>query len=205
MNIDFIFQIAILIMSVVIHEVAHGYAALALGDVTAKYAGRLTLNPIKHLDPFGSVILPLIMSMIPGGIMLAWAKPVPYNPYNLRNKRWGELLVAIAGPISNVLIAILVGLAIRVAIFTGFSGPALTLAVITVIMNLYLAFFNMIPIPPLDGSKVLMGLFPKIAPKLNQLIGISGIIIILLVISVFPNIVVPAVIFFAQLLTGISL
>lgn len=202
MNIDFIFQIAILIMSVVIHEVAHGYAALALGDVTAKYAGRLTMNPLKHLDPFGSVILPLIMSMIPGGIMLAWAKPVPYNPYNLKNKRWGELLVAIAGPISNILIAILVGVATRIAVSTGYSGPALNLAFITIIMNLYLAFFNMIPVPPLDGSKVLMGLFPKIAPKLNQLSAISGILIILVALSIFPNFILPPVIFFAQFLLG---
>lgn len=203
MNIDFIFQIAILIMSVVIHEVAHGYAALALGDVTAKYAGRLTMNPLKHLDPFGSVILPLIMSMIPGGIMLAWAKPVPYNPYNLKNKRWGELLVAIAGPISNILIAVLVGVATRIAVTTGYSGPALNLAFITIIMNLYLAFFNMIPVPPLDGSKVLMGLFPKIAPKMNQLSAISGILIILVALSIFPNFILPPVIFFAQFLLGI--
>ncbi len=191
-------------MSVVIHEVAHGYAALALGDVTAKYAGRLTLNPIKHLDPFGSVILPLLMSMVPGGLMLAWAKPVPYNPYNLRNKRWGELLVAIAGPLSNIAIAILVGLAVRIAISAGFSGPAISLAFITIILNLYLAFFNMIPVPPLDGSKVLMGLFPKIAPKLNQLSPISGILIIVLAISIFPNFILPPVLFFAKILTGIS-
>lgn len=204
MNIDFIFQIAILIMSVVIHEVAHGYAALALGDVTAKYAGRLTLNPIKHLDPFGSVILPLLMSMVPGGLMLAWAKPVPYNPYNLRNKRWGELLVAIAGPLSNIAIAILVGFAVRIAIANGFSGPAMSLALVTILMNLYLAFFNMIPIPPLDGSKVLMGLFPNIAPKLNQLSPISGVVIILIAISIFPNLILPPVVFFTEFITGIA-
>lgn len=191
-------------MSVVIHEVAHGYAALALGDVTAKYAGRLTLNPLKHLDPFGSVILPLIMAMIPGGLMLAWAKPVPYNPYNLRNKRWGELLVAISGPVSNIAIAILVGIVMRVTIFMGYLGPAMNLAFIAIVMNLYLAFFNMIPIPPLDGSKVLMGVFPKIAPKLNQLSAISGFLIILIVLSIFPNFILPAVIFFTKFLTGIS-
>ena len=204
MNIDFIFQIAILIMSVVIHEVAHGYAALALGDVTAKYAGRLTLNPIKHLDPFGSVILPLLMSLVPGGLMLAWAKPVPYNPYNLRNKRWGELLVAIAGPLSNIAIAILVGFAVRIAIANGFSGPAMSLALVTILMNLYLAFFNMIPIPPLDGSKVLMGLFPNLAPKLNGLSPISGVIIILIAISIFPNLILPPVVFFTEFITGIA-
>lgn len=204
MNIDFIFQIAILIMSVVIHEVAHGYAALAMGDVTAKYAGRLTLNPIKHLDLFGSVILPIIMSMVPGGIMLAWAKPVPYNPYNLNNKRWGELLVAIAGPISNISIAIMVGLLIRIAVSFNFIGPAITLALITVIMNLYLALFNMIPIPPLDGSKVLLGLFPKLANKYRQFSPIQGIVLVILFITVFPNLITEFVMTVAQAITGLQ-
>ena len=205
MNIDFIFQIAILIMSVVIHEVSHGYAALALGDVTAKYAGRLTLNPIKHLDPFGSVILPLLMSMVPGGIMLAWAKPVPYNPYNLNNKRWGELLVAIAGPLSNIAIAVLIGIVVRISIMNGFNGPALELAVITVIMNLYLAFFNLIPIPPLDGSKILFGLFPTLTLKYRQLSSLSGMMLIIFVIMLFPNLIVPVVYSITSFITGIPL
>ena len=205
MNIDFIFQIAILIMSVVIHEVSHGYAALALGDVTAKYAGRLTLNPIKHLDPFGSVILPLLMSMVPGGIMLAWAKPVPYNPYNLNNKRWGELLVAIAGPLSNIAIAVLIGIVVRVSIMNGLNSPALNLAMITVIMNLYLAFFNLIPIPPLDGSKILFGLFPTLTLKYRQLSSLSGMMLIIFVIMLFPNLIVPVVYSITSFITGIPL
>lgn len=192
-------------MSVVIHEVAHGYAALALGDVTAKYAGRLTLNPIKHLDPFGSVILPLMMSMAPGGLMLAWAKPVPYNPYNLRNKRWGELLVAIAGPLSNIAIAILLGIVIRISILNGFVGPAVELAVITVVMNLYLAFFNLIPIPPLDGSKVFVGIFPKLANRIRGMSSFTGLIVVLFFVTLCSRPITFAVLSLAQIITGISL
>ena len=95
---DFLFIIIVLIMSVVVHEVSHGYAALSLGDPTAKYQGRLTLNPISHLDPVGSLLVPLLGYLL-GGFVVGWAKPVPFNPYNLRNQRWGEAYVAAAGPI----------------------------------------------------------------------------------------------------------
>src|SRR3990167_7211782 len=108
---DFVFIIAILIMSVVIHEVAHGYAALALGDTTAKYQGRLTLNPIAHLDLVGSLLVPL-MGYFVGGFIIGWAKPVPFNPYNLRSAKWGEAIVAVACPLSNIFIAIIFGVII---------------------------------------------------------------------------------------------
>ena len=106
---QFIFQILILIFSVVVHEVSHGYAALALGDKTAQDAGRLTLNPLKHLDPFGSIILPSLSYML-GGFIFGWAKPVPYNPYNLKNRKWGPAIVALAGPFANVSLAVVFGL-----------------------------------------------------------------------------------------------
>src|SRR3989344_7390564 len=108
--IGFIFQVAILVMSVVIHEVSHGFMAYALGDSTAKYAGRLTLNPLPHIDPFGSIILPCVLSLLPGGIIFGYAKPVPYNPYNLRNQKWGPALVAGVGPCANLLVALVFGL-----------------------------------------------------------------------------------------------
>ena len=101
MSISIIFSIIVLIMSVVIHEVSHGAMAGLLGDPTARLAGRLTLNPLKHLDPIGSVILPLVMALIPGGIIFGWAKPVPYNPYNLRAGKWGPGVVAAAGPVGR--------------------------------------------------------------------------------------------------------
>src|SRR3990172_11913600 len=119
---DFLFIIIILIMSVVIHEVSHGYAALALGDPTAKYQGRLTLNPISHLDPIGSFLVPLLGYFV-GGFIIGWAKPVPFNPYNLRNQKWGEALVAIAGPLSNIALALFFGLLIRFGFAYSFGEP----------------------------------------------------------------------------------
>ena len=130
---EFLFVIIILIMSVVIHEVSHGYAALALGDPTAKYEDRLTLNPISHLDPVGSVLVPL-MGYFLGGFIIGWAKPVPFNPYNLKNTRWGEALVAVAGPISNILIALIFGLIIRLEIIS--SIPFLNLASFVISLSL---------------------------------------------------------------------
>ena len=117
MQIDFIFSIIVLIFSVVIHEVSHGYAAYYLGDNTAKFQGRLTLNPLKHLDLFGSLFVPL-MTYFAGGFLIGWAKPVPFNPYNLRDQKWGEAMVAVAGPLSNIFIAVFFGLFIRVGVMS---------------------------------------------------------------------------------------
>lgn len=203
MDISIIFSVAILILSVVIHEVAHGYAALVLGDVTAKYAGRLTMNPIKHIDPFGSVIFPFLMAMIAPNFVFGWAKPVPYNPYNLRNKRWGELLVAIAGPISNILLAILMGIVVRFGPMLGLPGAFYELAGLTVIINIYLAVFNMMPIPPLDGSKVLFALFPESADTLRNALERYGIFFLLVFIFFLSSILSPIVEVLAKLILGI--
>lgn len=156
------FLIAILVISVIIHEVAHGVAANLLGDPTARMAGRLTLNPIPHIDPIGSIFVPLILSLLPGGIIIGWAKPVPYNPYNLRAKRWGPALVAGAGPVVNIILALLTTLALRGSFALGLSLSAATLSFLSsiVLINLILAFFNLIPIPPLDGSRILTALLP---------------------------------------------
>jgi Zn-dependent protease len=151
-----IFVIIILIMSVVIHEVAHGYAALYLGDLTAKYAGRLTINPLKHLDPVGSVLVPIV-GYLAGGVIFGWAKPVPFNPYNLRNQRWGEAIVAVAGPLTNIVLAIMFGLLLR---FVQLPEAAAFLAGYVVLVNVVLFVFNLIPIPPLDGSKILFSILP---------------------------------------------
>src|SRR5581483_5504835 len=118
MQINFIFEIVILILSAVVHEVSHGYAAYLQGDNTAQRAGRLTLNPLKHLEWFGSLILPAISYFL-GGFIIGWAKPVPYNPYNLRNQRWGEALLAAAGPTANISIAMGLGLLVRQGILVG--------------------------------------------------------------------------------------
>jgi Zn-dependent protease len=200
-----LFSIVILILSVVIHEVSHGYAALALGDRTALYAGRLTLNPIKHLDPFGSVILPLILSILPGGIIFGWAKPVPYNPYNLKNQRWGELLVAIAGPLSNILIATIFGVVIRLAGTLNLAPAFIEISLMVVVINLVLAFFNLMPIPPLDGSKVLFSVFPRRAAELRHLLERWGFFFLIFFIFFLWDLFFPLIISLTKLLTGLVL
>jgi Zn-dependent protease len=159
---DFIFIILILIFSVVLHEVSHGYVANTLGDPTARLAGRLTLNPIKHLDMMGSIIIPAILILTSAGFIFGWAKPVPYNPYNLRRGgKWADAIVAGAGPVSNFVIAIIFGLLIRFGIVFGFvTAPFIQIAGIIVFVNIMLGVFNLIPVPPLDGSKVLSGILP---------------------------------------------
>src|SRR3989344_6543143 len=164
--IPLIFQLAVLVMSVIVHEVSHGFAANALGDPTAKHAGRLTLNPLPHIDPFGSIILPFL-SVLLGGVFIGWAKPVPYNPafLRVRNKDLGSAIVGAAGPLANITIAVFFALAVRFSPFwAGALGSsaagALELMTMIAVINLWLAAFNLIPIPPLDGSKVLFYLFP---------------------------------------------
>lgn len=156
--IDAIFLIAIIMFSAIIHEVAHGVAADRLGDPTARYAGRLTLNPIPHLDPFGSLLLPLILALSGSPIFFGWAKPVPYNPYNLQaSPRWGEAIVAFAGPASNFFIAIVAALFIRVGVL---PADVAGVVFLVVLVNVMLGIFNLVPIPPLDGSKILSALLP---------------------------------------------
>lgn len=157
-----IFSLIILLFSIIIHELAHGYVAFSLGDSTAKYAGRLTLNPIKHLDPFGSVILPLLLFISGSSVLFGWAKPVPINPYNLRDQRWGSLKVAIAGPISNMSLALLFGLMLRFMPYEFLAAQPGILIIFSFIIriNIILALFNLLPIPPLDGSWVLFNFIP---------------------------------------------
>ncbi|PIR40287.1 MAG: site-2 protease family protein [Candidatus Zambryskibacteria bacterium CG10_big_fil_rev_8_21_14_0_10_34_34] len=201
---DFIFIIIILIMSVVIHEVSHGYAALALGDPTAKYQGRLTLNPISHLDPIGSFFVPLI-GYFAGGFIVGWAKPVPFNPYNLRNQKWGEALVAVAGPVSNIALAILFGLTIRfLPEYINVSQSFLNLASSVVLINIILAIFNLIPIPPLDGSKILFAFLPYKWQALRQSFERFGLILVFIFILFIWQIMSHIIGFLFTLLTGIA-
>ncbi len=162
-----IFTLIVLLFSVVIHELAHGYVAYGLGDPTAKYSGRLTLNPLKHLDPFGSIILPLLLLLATAGQgpIFGWAKPVPVNPYNFKDQKWGELKVAVSGPATNFAIAIIFGLLIRF-LNLPLSVPFIQLMSIVVMYNFLWAIFNLLPIPPLDGSWILFHFFP---PALNHI------------------------------------
>lgn len=152
--------IVALIISIILHEMAHGFAANALGDPTARLQGRLSPNPLVHIDLFGSIIIPALLFFSQAGILFGWAKPVPYNPYNLRNQKWGEALVALAGPASNVLLALIFALLIRAADVLPVSTSFLQIAFYIVHINVLLALFNMLPIPPLDGSKILAAVLP---------------------------------------------
>ena len=155
-------SIIVIIISLSVHEAAHAFVAYRCGDSTAKEQGRLTLNPLAHIDPIGTVLLPFVLSLL-GGYIFGWARPVPYNPYNLRNRRRDEFLVAVAGPISNLLQAFLgtivltlVRLAIGsdLVISTSVAYWSLFTLYIYIRLNCMLGFFNLIPLPPLDGSKI---------------------------------------------------
>ena len=189
-------SVLLVMFSATVHEVAHGWAALRCGDATAKEAGRLTLDPRAHLDGFGSVALPLIMALM-GGPMFAFAKPVPYNPNRLRNPRRDEVIVALAGPVSNLLQA-LVGTALfgmvwssRSAILSVLGQEGLMWAVrITttyIYVNLTLAFFNLIPFPPLDGSKVIMPLLHGRAREEYYRIQAYAMPVLIIALYVLPS------------------
>ena len=204
------FQLAILIFSVVIHEVSHGLTANALGDPTAKYAGRLTLNPVKHLDPVGSVLVPLA-SFLLGGFIIGWAKPVPYNPayLQMRNKELGSALVGAAGPASNVALAIIFGLLVRSAgawapAFGPAGGALVEIMTAIAVINLVLAVFNLVPIPPLDGSKVLFAALPAQAEGIRQMLEQYGFLILLFFIFYFSSWILPIVSFLFRTITGIG-
>ncbi|MBY0539489.1 site-2 protease family protein [Patescibacteria group bacterium] len=182
--------LGLIIFSIILHEIAHGYVAYWLGDPTAKYAGRMTLNPFPHIDPVGSVLIPGIGFML-GGFILGWAKPVPINPYNLKYGKWGESLVGFAGPATNMLIAFVALLVIR---FAGGvmseSGTEILAAV--AYSNVGLALLNMLPIPPLDGSKVLAAFLPPALyiqyrglENLTYSLGPVGLLVVLIVIFNF--------------------
>jgi Zn-dependent protease len=196
-----IISIAILVFSVVIHEVAHGLAALSQGDQTAKIMGRLTLNPIKHIDPFGSIILPLFCAILPGGIILGWAKPVPVNFNALRSGKKGEALVAFAGPLSNIILAVVAGLVIR-GFASSLPDPAVIALSIVIITNLVLAVFNLVPLPPLDGSRILAAILPHKARYIMGILDRYGLIFALVFIFFIWQLVVPVVYFIANLIIG---
>lgn len=186
---EILFLIVILILSIVIHEVAHGAAAYYLGDPTAKLAGRLTLNPLKHLDPVGSVIVPVflvIMTQITGGgIIFGWAKPVPINPFNFRDQKYGSAKAAFAGPAANLAIALFFGLSLRfLPGFVDFPSLFLMFSYI-VYINLLLAVFNLLPVPPLDGSHILFTFLPRSMQSLRMFLSQYGLFILLFILFFF--------------------
>ena len=200
-GLTFIFSLIILIFSVVIHEVCHGYAALFLGDRTAQEKGRLTLNPLKHIDLMGSIIFPAL-SLLLGGFVFGWAKPVPFNPYNLRNKKYGEAIVAIAGPASNIFIALVFGLLLRcLPVFA--AGSVGALVALIVLINLMLGIFNLIPIPPLDGSRLLGVFLPDRFQNARRIFDRWGILLVFALILILAPVASIVVSWLFTLITGI--
>lgn len=153
----------ILVFSIVVHEVAHGYAAYRLGDPTAAHSNRLTLNPIAHVDLFGSIILPAILIFSGSPVVLGWAKPVPFNPYYFKNYKRGVMITGAAGPISNFVLAMIGGVCLFLVSYIFPQSPAIVewSLVRFIAINIGLGVFNLIPIPPLDGSRILYGLLPS--------------------------------------------
>lgn len=170
-------SIFILLFSVALHESAHGWAAYKMGDPTAKYAGRITLNPIKHIDPIGSILMPILTQG-----RFGWAKPVPINPNNFRNRRRGELLSALAGPLSNMSLGVAGGLAARL---TPIDSLGFYIAATLALTNFSLALFNLIPIPPLDGSHVLLNLWPGEKWKIENFLRAYGPVLFTIFIIIF--------------------
>ena len=187
---ELVFLIVVLIFSVVLHEVSHGVVAYSLGDPTAKDAGRLTLNPIPHLDPIGSIFLPgflVLMSMIGGGpgIIIGWAKPVPINPLFFRNPKYDSVKVSLAGPAANIAIALVFGLALRFLPIVSFSPDLVLIFSSIVFLNLLLAVFNLLPIPPLDGSHLLFSFLPDSFSGLRSVLSQYGFFLLLFLLLFF--------------------
>lgn len=198
---EIIYSFFVLIFSIVIHEVAHGWVAYKLGDPTAKYQGRLSLNPVAHIDPIGSVLFPVFTLILTRGQgpVFGWAKPVPINPYNFRDQKWGQLKTAAAGPLSNIILALISGLFIRFLPF--YSAVFFPLSVIC-ITNLSLAIFNLVPVPPLDGSYIFLSFFPANAWKIESFFQRFGFLILLLFVFFASDFIGPLVTGIFYLIVG---
>ncbi|MDD5617870.1 MAG: site-2 protease family protein [Candidatus Omnitrophica bacterium] len=187
-----LFSIALFFLAVVIHEFAHGWVAYKLGDPTAKHSGRLTLNPLAHIDPVGTIILPLFLIITHSPILFGWAKPVPVNFLRLNHPKKDMIWVGLAGPIANILVAVIISILIKLDIA---FMPILILRYF-LILNLFLAVFNLMPIPPLDGSRVVLGMLPSnnLAFKYMQLEQFGFIIIvIMLYLGILDHVIWPIV------------
>jgi len=196
-----IFQVVALVFSAIIHEYMHGWMADQLGDQTAKNAGRLSLNPLVHIDPFGSILLPALMIMTGTNFVFGWAKPVPYNPYNLNDPKWGGAKVALAGPLGNLITAVFFGLILR---FVPFGNEMMmNLLVIIVQVNLVLMVFNLVPIPPMDGSKVLMPFLPYNLQVRYAELERYGMVLVLIFVMFGFDLILPVIDFLFRLIVGV--
>jgi len=193
--VDFLLVVPVLLFSVVVHEVAHAWQALREGDTTARDLGRLTLNPVPHLDPVGSFIVPLVLHLLPGDFLFGWAKPVPVNPRNYRSYPAGDIRVSLAGIVSNLALVVVFALVLGVLAalqefppFNGWVGASImTMATYGVLINLVLAYFNLMPVPPLDGSHVLYHLLPAGVRARYRAMGRYGVTLLFLAVVFFPG------------------
>ena len=195
--------LVVLFFSIIIHECSHGYAALLCGDDTAKIMGRLTLNPLPHIDPMGTIFLPIFMLILSGGrFAFGWAKPVPINPYNFRDYKKGIIFTGIAGPLSNIILALSIASLFRI-FNANVNSPVGLLLAYACLINLLLAIFNLIPIPPLDGSRVVSGLLPPHLEASYRRLEPFGIFIVMfLFISGFFRVIWGVVAFLGAILLG---
>ncbi len=200
----------IVIPSSILHEYAHGAMADYLGDPTARYAGRLSLNPKVHIDTFGTLILPMLLLLTSGGtFMFAYAKPVPYNPYNLRDQKYGPALVALAGPLANLSLALIFGLgfrylSIQTLIASSFWYNLAKFFISIVYVNVILAVFNLVPIPPLDGSKILYAFLPAKANKIRFFLNQYGQILLIIFIFFLFDLIRPIISLLVNLFLGFN-
>lgn len=198
-------QLVILFFSIIFHEVAHGRIALWRGDTTARDSGRLTFNPLPHIDPFGTIILPLLLALTRSPVLLGWAKPVPINPFRFGRMKKDLTLVSAAGPASNFFLAIVFTLFFKITVALGDStGLFPKVMAIGVLINLVLGFFNLIPIPPLDGSRILLGFLSDRAAEKYMRIERYGFIIIfgLLLLNIDDWLIWPFVFQILRFLIG---
>lgn len=201
-----VFLLLIILVSVVVHEVAHGYAAFMLGDPTAHQQGRLTLNPIPHIDLLGTIIIPTLLVLTNTGFLFGWAKPVPYNPYNLRG-RFGEVFVAAAGALANIGIAVVFAVLYRLGDTLPFPEGMLSAFATVVMVNIFLAVLNLLPIPPLDGSKVFSGLLPFrqrmwLSEQMARFVNVNSVFFTIAVLLIIVFFLVEYVAWFSYFLVG---
>ena len=192
------------IFAITVHEVAHGWVAKKYGDNTASRLGRLTLNPVKHVDLFGTIILPGLLLMTGTGFIFGWAKPVPVDPRNFKRPLQDMAIVALAGPVSNLIMALIWALIIRLGIFIGTNAETISLPLIYtgvagISINLVLAMINLLPIPPLDGSRILTGILPSYwAWQYNRLERYGFILLLVLLYTKILNVILEYPLFIAQ-------
>lgn len=205
----FVLTLSIFFLAVILHEYAHGWVAWKFGDPTAKLAGRLTLNPVVHIDPIGTIFLPLLLLATHSPVVFGWAKPVPVDFNSLRDPKKNMIWVGLAGPAANILLAVLLSFIIKFQLVGGSYAPLILMFLNSaIIINLVLAVFNILPIPPLDGSRVVMGILPFSLAMRYAKLEPYGLIIIfaMLYLGIVGNIIWPVVIFLAKFLgVGIGL